>query len=293
MRAEVKPPILCVRTVALRVAAAAALAAAVYYLWVSLAGYGVELSAIVDRDYSFYLFVCAGSILYGAGLCFLALAWVAFLPSDATRGSVRKLLKVYGISSSAKYLPSGLLHFGGRQLGGARLGLSHRAIAAASLLEAGTSAALAVLLAALIYFTGVAILIPVAVASGAAALWFFARRSSFRDGAAAGAALTFLFMAVMAALAAACAMLAGADVTPRLAASAYLAAWAAGFVIPGLSAGIGVREAAFAFLVSGGVITPEIAAVGLFMRVLTTLGDAIFFTGFLSMRAAGGEILRN
>jgi hypothetical protein len=58
---------------------------------------------------------------------------------------------------------------------------------------------------------------------------------------------------------------------------AYAAAWVVGFVVPGASAGIGVREAVMIFGLAGLVGTPESIIIALLMRVATVVGDVLFF----------------
>lgn len=281
MRAEVSVDKSRMLSLPMRLAGAAALAAAGFYLWRALDGYGVQLSAVMAQDRRFYLFVAIASLLYAASLGLLGFSWISLLGRNAPRDLSAKLLNVYGVSSCAKYLPGGLLHFGGRQLGGERLGLGHRAIAAASLKEAIFSAAVALAAAALVYAAGTVILVLALAAAIPLAAYFYAKRDRRTGAIVSACAFAFIFMGIMGGLAAACSEMTGGEFPPRLIAAAYLAAWTAGFVIPGLSAGIGVREAVFAFLVSGGAITPELAAIAVFMRLVTTAGDGLFFLFFL------------
>ena len=51
----------------------------------------------------------------------------------------------------------------------------------------------------------------------------------------------------------------------------------AGFVTVGAPAGIGVREAAIILALSGTMGEPTAITVALLFRVLTTLGDVLFF----------------
>ena len=71
--------------------------------------------------------------------------------------------------------------------------------------------------------------------------------------------------------------------TPAVAA-ALAGAWVVGFVIPGASAGIGVREAAVILLLSPALGAGDAAVVATVYRLVTAGGDALF--------AALGELVR-
>ncbi|MEM9619915.1 MAG: hypothetical protein AAF936_18325 [Pseudomonadota bacterium] len=254
--------------------------ASVYYLWRSLFAGGSTDISISGQSANFYMFIAIAACVYGLSLTFLAIAWVSFLPATDRRGYEVNLLKIYGVTSIAKYLPSGVLHFGGRQLAGARVGLSHLALAKASTLEAAFSAMAAAMLGVFMLMLGFGVTI--VVLSAFAILSAFALRSNpaMQNATIFGVASIVLFMMSMASIAAMCVWLLGSQGALSTAAGAYLMAWVAGFVIPGLVAGIGVREAVFAFLVNDEILPAEIALIVVFMRVLTTVGDGLFFLAF-------------
>ena len=59
--------------------------------------------------------------------------------------------------------------------------------------------------------------------------------------------------------------------------SSYPVSWLAGYVIPGASAGIGVREAAIMLMLSTAVLPQEATLIAILMRVVTLLGDLLFY----------------
>jgi hypothetical protein len=73
--------------------------------------------------------------------------------------------------------------------------------------------------------------------------------------------------------------------------SSFALAWIAGFVTPGASAGLGVREAVLVMALEGTVGAAEAATAALALRLVTTLGDGLFFVIALilppSPKAAG------
>lgn len=275
-----------------RIIGVVALAAAVFYLWRAFAGYGVAFTEIADQDAEFYGLIGGAAVFYAASLLLLGWAWIAFLIPPALPAQRFKLLRLYGLSSAAKYLPGGVLHFGGRQWGGAQLGLSHRSLAAATIMEAGASVFAAFLLAVLLCAGGYLTMAPAAALALAGVMLGGARRHDAPLSVIRGAGLVLLFMTVMAGLVMGCAVLAGSESALPALAGAYLIAWAAGFIIPGLSAGLGVREAVFILLASGGEPAPDLVAITLFMRVLTTAGDGLFFAGFLAFDRKGPRLVK-
>jgi hypothetical protein len=64
---------------------------------------------------------------------------------------------------------------------------------------------------------------------------------------------------------------------PLTSISALALAWVAGFVAPGASAGIGVREAVLILALDRALGAEASAAVALALRLVTTAGDIVFF----------------
>ena len=89
--------------------------------------------------------------------------------------------------------------------------------------------------------------------------------------------LYLLFMAVSAAIALALATVVHLAELPLLVVPAYAIAWLIGFVVPGASGGLGVREVVFLLLTETALGGGGALAVALAMRVVTTLGDLLFF----------------
>jgi hypothetical protein len=58
---------------------------------------------------------------------------------------------------------------------------------------------------------------------------------------------------------------------------AYAIAWLVGFAVPGASGGLGVREAVFLLLLEQGPASAMGLQVAVSTRVITTLGDLLFF----------------
>lgn len=291
MRAEMTIPAWVRRPWVVRCLAVGAFSAALVYLARAFAGYSTDFSGLALLEPARAAYIVVGAVTYAGSLCLLGFAWVLFLPRQHVSQTTHRLLWLYAVSAAAKYLPSGLMHFGGRQIGGARLGLSQQSLASASVMEAMASVAAALLVAGVIYVFGLA----AAAFAGLACVSIagvLMREASLIARRIAGICLAILFMALMACLVAWMGALLGASTQTSLIASAYLAAWAVGFTVPGLSAGLGVREAAFVHLAATAATASELLAVALVMRVLTTAGDGVFSLCFLALKGPPKHLVK-
>jgi glycosyltransferase 2 family protein len=211
-----------------------------------------------------------------------------------------------------KYVPSNIVHYVGRHVALRRRGVTHLALVSTVLAEAAVLASGACLtIAALeadvlmalyrrnVGTDGSAIVIMVGLACcvGATLLW---RRAASARGpvstarvsrcvarlVAALTAATLFFAATTRLVSIACRLLlddpAGFDV--GAVAAALAGAWFVGFVIPGASAGIGVREAAVILLLSPALGAANAAVIATLYRLVTAGGDVLF--------AALGELVR-
>jgi len=198
----------------------------------------------------------------------------------------------------AKYLPGNIFHYVGRQAFAARLGLSQKEMAMVSALftlslAAATLLAATILAAASGLFAGWLLgllLIATALALGAGI--FFYPSFSITQKLAILAILTLSIALQGAMLDLVLARF--FPITPSLAAafaSIYVLSWLVGFVTPGASGGLGVREGAFIALADrlGLAIESATAAFGvLFVRIVNILTDTILYlaTHFLAARVA-------
>jgi len=71
-------------------------------------------------------------------------------------------------------------------------------------------------------------------------------------------------------------------------ASAYVLAWLTGFLVPGASGGLGVREAALLLLLTPQTGEPAALALALSTRLITTLGDVVFAGSCRRLRPGPG-----
>jgi uncharacterized membrane protein YbhN (UPF0104 family) len=245
------------------------------------------------------------SVLYAASCLLLAFGWWSSLHSRGEcRMRWRTAWTIYGRTQIAKYVPGNIFHFAGRHLLSANEGISHSQLLMAASLEiimmllaAGVISSLAFSrviewLRASDYYFLVAIGIGVGLIGSVALLYLACRihnrlpRLRWERLFAAQASYLFFFL-ISTLLFFALLKLGQSNLSssnwPAVFGS-YAVAWTIGFVIPGAPGGLGVREAVLLALLSG--LLPEKSQLVsvLMFRVVTTLGDILFFFGSTGLR---------
>ena len=224
---------------------------------------------------------------YGLSNLMLAFAWRNLLEHFGALVTAHCAVWVYGVSQIAKYVPGNIFHLVGRQALGAAAGLPHWPLAKSAIWELGLIAAMGAIFgllllpiftgyvsftAAPVFFIGAVILAVLILgrvfsqAIAAASLWY------------AGFFLLsgILFVGLVELHTEPGAI----DITDwLLLIGAYVVAWLAGFVTPGAPAGIGVRELVLLFLLQSLVGEAELVLAVVMSRVVTALGDGLFFAG--------------
>jgi hypothetical protein len=251
------------------------------------------------------LVVVVGTVAYVLAGFLLAEAWRQLLGPGPAAASPRHHRALYGRTQIAKYLPGNVFHFVGRQILGRRLGHAHGALVLASLAEALSLLLVAGLLAGPLVWSrlGHALeawsgWLAVAAAAMAIALIGLHRRRvhawrrqvalPVRDRIRTWAprvlqagllhALFFTVAGLILLGVAAVIQAPGAPVlAPTTAIAALAAAWLAGFVVPGSSAGVGVREAILVLTLERHLGTDGAMLLALTLRLITTFGDLLFF----------------
>jgi hypothetical protein len=245
--------------------------------------------------------VVGGALLYGLAGLLLSSAWYQLLNRGTTTASLRSHHAVYGRTQIAKYLPGNVFHLVGRQVVGRRLGHGQGRLALASLLEA----LLLVLVAGALglplvwHWLDQGLLWIGAVAAPAFVLlavrWTCHHRSALcqleeavdRDPTGAllrvvrAAALYAIFFLVVAAIFCMLALSVSESGRPSIGFAGSVPvvalAWLVGFVTPGSSAGIGVREAVLVAALEGTLGAPASTLIALALRLVTVGGDIVFF----------------
>jgi hypothetical protein len=266
----------------------------------------------VAHPLSLGLAVAFGAVVYGMAGFLLAEAWRQILAAERPTAPVPAYHAVYGRTQIAKYLPGNFFHLAGRQTLGRGLGHSQASLALASIVEAALLIAVASCLALPLALDRLvstslaapfaAILVLTAVVVGMCGVarrygrWLPERfraalgdpiRLSVSRLVRAAVLQTAFFVTGGVLLWFTSQTLGGPE--PRslpagTAISALALAWVVGFVTPGSSAGIGVREALLIVMLGSHLGSSDSTIAALMMRVVTTVGDVIFFVAALALR---------
>lgn len=249
--------------------------------------------------------LAALAFAYAGALCVLAYAWWRLLAGLAPEPPPKlPTMTTWAVSQYARYLPGNVAHYALRHAWSRRYATSHAVLGLAALGEAALLL-LAALLLTLSGGTSVRLLPGVdarlALASLSAAmlvglaLWRRLRRRGGIRGwtlpelPPAAPVVVFAcdlaFFAATAGILCGIGHLLGTDAGWPMMLVAGAASWAAGFVVIGAPAGLGVRETVFVAL-TGGALGEENALLMMAMyRLVTFSGDTLLFAaGTLLMR---------
>ena len=248
----------------------------------------------------------------------LVLVWASILDifAPACIGA-KDAYVLYAITQIMKYIPSNVVHFAGRHVALRRRGVSHLALVSTVLGEAAIlvcGACLAILALEPDLLSAVrgryvrveefSIIVAVGLTLCLCAALTWLHGASMRHGVStrmhrrlvprlmlALAAAAVFFASTSLLIATVCRLLLGdpAGFGTSAVAAALAGAWVIGFIIPGASAGIGVREAAVILLLSPAVGAANAAAIATIYRIVTAGGDAVLAgLGELVRRFAAG-----
>lgn len=232
-----------------------------------------------------WLTVFGFALLYGCANCFLAFAWWNLLEKFKARTSWLWALKVYGVSQLAKYLPGNIFHLAGRQAMGMAAGVPGWSLAKSAVWELGLisfTGGMFGLLALPLLFPIVAVPAAVGVFAVGAGLIAVAL-SRFSGAPSAWALCSYLaFLSVSGGLFAGLLdLVSDTSVSGNLSwlplIGAFVIAWLVGLVTPGAPAGVGVRELVLLFLLKGVVVEADLVFAVILGRLVTVLGDVMFF----------------
>lgn len=280
-------------------------ALAFVYIFRALMAYRETLFAWRPGTGQLLLLIFAGCA-YGMGGFLLSSAWCRLNKICGQQTiPAAQCTRIYGTTQIAKYLPGNIFHFVGRHAAGVRAGLAHATLACSASLEmigllfaAGLLGLLAVLLLGPTFLAGLSLgvkEIAALVVGCFVVLVIVLPRISARLRArygpevgkmAAGGSLVpviarylgFFLLCCLLMVAVAAAVLENLATMPlALVFASYPIAWLAGYVIPGASAGIGVREASMMIMLSLSVAPEQAFLIALLMRAVTVFGDLVFY----------------
>lgn len=251
------------------------------FVVVQLYKYYEEISAIRMGTWGF-VSIFTLSVLYGLSNILMVIAWHCILRSLSLNPRFGWSIWAYSTSQLGKYIPGNIFQFAGRQALGMAAGLDGIKLAKSTLLELliiGTcGAGFAVLFYS--YTISADFRIPIALLglvslTLAFCYWRVDRYLSI------AAIVQICFLALSGVIFVGCYhTIAGQTVTTEIVfmlATAYVVAWLIGLITPGAPAGLGVREAVLLSLLSGIAAGPSILLAVLIGRIVTVIGDVLFF----------------
>jgi uncharacterized membrane protein YbhN (UPF0104 family) len=252
------------------------------------------------------LLLGGGAVVYASSLLLISHAFWLLLRWQGARGlGLAESHHIYGRTQIAKYLPGNVFQFVARHVAYRVRGVGDGALGLAALYEtlglAGAAACLAILglpffgvplLGAAEGQLGLALALSAGLVAAVCGVWLIPRLVAWlqrrRNRAALGAQLTARNVASLLPFYGSFFLISGAlalSLHTRASESegvllsmipGYALAWLCGFVIPGASAGLGVREAVIVLLLGE---DPAALFTAMGMRVVTTLGDALLLLG--------------
>ena len=272
-----------------------------YYVGRSLVGHFDQVLALEWGPRAIAVTMVA-TIVYTCSLVVLAVSWTVIVVAALPDGRQLAIAtRIYARSGIAKYLPGNIFHLVGRQVLGRALGVSQARLAVATAAEIALSLLSVWLVAAAVFVAlpgpvsrGLGLLALVLGALAAIAFvspsllcWIAPWTAPILDrvvGDARGAefglalALNLAFFLCLGVIAGGVFRALTGEALPLMQVGAvYLSAWLAGYIVPGASGGLGVREAALLVLMDDAAGESAVLAFALAMRVQSILGDLIFF----------------
>lgn len=228
------------------------------------------------------------ALIYGAALMLLAFNWATIVQTLIVRPLPRvPLLLSYTRTQIAKYVPGNIVHFVGRHIYLNNMGVAHRPLATASMVEVASlplAAAVAICLA--VSFTGTTditspdimalapVVLFVILGSVAAVIWRV--QKAWRAATAIVLIRGTGFMLCQGIIfAIILAVISGNFIA--LAIPAAILAWLIGFLTPGAPGGIAVREALLISLLAVPAAGNDVLIAALLLRLVTTAGDFLLY----------------
>ena len=253
-------------------------------------------------QWSALLAILLGSCVIALARVLPAIAWHSIINYTSPRPiSLIPIYKVYSKTQINKYIPGNVFHFLSRHVAGIKLGLNHRQLFLASAQEIfGLILATIVLgsFASIPYFSkdndfplgqtfalAATFFILGSISSSLIFNRFFFKPVKLKPKEAINFFLPqyasyIAFMVINGSVLLLTYVLLGTEYSIRFhlyCVSAYSFAWLSGFLVPGASAGIGVRESILVVLFSSYTAPSSAISAIILMRVISTFADILFF----------------
>lgn len=232
-----------------------------------------------------FIAIAGLAMIYGAANLLLVLAWRQLLVQFGVHATRLWSIRVYGLSQLAKYVPGNIFHLAGRQAIGMATGASSGVMAKSILWELGLIA-----FAGMVYgWLVLPLLVPefpslASILLLLATVWIVAHQ--LRRFIGVRVAVSFIWQMLFLAVSGVVFLILldtythDSEFKPRtwlLVGGAYVIAWLVGLVTPGAPAGVGVRELVLLLLLRGIATDADLLVAILLGRVVTLVGDALFF----------------
>lgn len=266
-------------------------AVGVVFVGLSLFRYGAQLS-VSDLSRDFWLLLIALAGIYGGANLLLARSWWLLLGYMSQRIEWRDTIRIYGVSQLAKYVPGNIFQFAGRQALGMGHGLAPLPLVksmGAEIVLIGIGGLLLSILVLPLWLPELSVPTVFLFAVFAAALVFFLLYRRWHRSVAWALALQLIFLSISGAIFVVLAMALPTEMAWSIAVvltvfGGYTLAWLIGFVTPGSPAGVGVRELVLLGSFSGLFEQVDLLLAVLLARLVTVLGDILFFSAACSLR---------
>lgn len=261
--------------------------AGIFFIIIRLRKYGLQTSFIKFNALSWSILTIF-SVIYGLANMMLALAWHNLLMHTGAKTSRTWAIKVYGTTQLAKYTPGNIFHLAGRQAIGMIAGISGWALAKSAAWELGLlslSGVVIGLLATPLLRPDLSILFSTIFFVCTVAIIVFAMHRLYGRLPVRSFSLYCVFLSISGFLFAGVINLLFNNLKGMLwieISGAYILAWLAGLITPGAPAGIGIREFVLLIFLDGVISETNLLTAILFSRVVTVLGDLVFF-GYASL----------
>lgn len=256
----------------------------------------VDLSRI---SMSAWITLAILALVYGLASSFLfSTAWWNILASFKISVTRRWAFHVYGVSQLAKYVPGNIFHLAGRQVLGMSAGVASGKLLKSIIWELGLAAVAGATYGWLILpglFPNFSSSLSV-ILSGLSMMAAIIFLKKLFDSHVAKTFFCMLFLQLITGVIFALLLYVITENTLFslkvwvLISGSYIIAWLIGLVTPGAPAGAGVRELVLLLLLKGIVQEADLLVAVVLGRILTVLGDVIFFVMAFFMPAKSYQL---
>ncbi|QHC34697.1 hypothetical protein [Komagataeibacter xylinus] len=262
----------------------------IIFVAIKLYSYWSKINISVVTPLSWCL-ICLLIVIYGTASHLLGLSWWYIIKYFDVPIKRLNAIRIYGLSQLAKYVPGNIFHLASRQIRGMAEGIPAGILTKSMIWEHGLQFITGSLFVCVISsyafpsftpFFGVILLISVSIAI-IGFLWKFAGKhlawAFFWQ-------MIFLFIS-SSVFSLVLRIISGeSNITIQqwiFIGGSYIIAWLIGMVTPGAPAGVGIREMILLFFLKGIVVEADLLMAVFLGRMVTVMGDLLFFVSAFLM----------